>query len=319
MIRNTIRWSAAIVLSVAAFQVFADDKPIERAGEKLQDAADRTKENLKDAKAHWDSGRVFTMLTQVTESAVTKDGFDNMVSRFNDADRNRIRPWYRDDANKDKLNALNAKIDQFRAAWKEKYNQEFDITKDEVVWGGGDFGTFAKGEMGKDAELAGMKLPPVDNSKIAGGDKNLEKGRNVGVVTVNRGHDMPELKVFVIHELPDMWKIDVPDEIDGGKLCDNLMRHLTMALEMKDKWPADVNDGYRAIGHHVLAAVEGVDEKGAAKTGDTRRSSTDAEGAGEAQTAGSKIGPDQADRPTRTPKEGEPGEPGAKPEEPKQD
>jgi hypothetical protein len=78
---------------------------------------------------------------------------------------------------------------------------------------------------------------------------------------------MPELKVPLIHELPDMWKIDVPDSVTGPMLYDNVLKHLTMANEMKDKWPADENDAYRAISHHVLMAIMNVDHD--AKAGAT--------------------------------------------------
>ena len=91
----------------------------------------------------------------------------------------------------------------------------------------------------------------------------------VAYVTVAASHAMPELKVPLIHELPDMWKIDVPDSVDGSKLYDNLLTHLTMANEHKDQWPADVNDAYRMVAHHVLMAVLDVNEnaQGAANQG----------------------------------------------------
>jgi hypothetical protein len=40
-----------------------------------------------------------------------------------------------------------------------------------------------------------------------------------------------------------------------------------MADEMKDKWPADENDAYRAVSHHVLMAIMNVDHD--AKAGAT--------------------------------------------------
>jgi len=60
--------------------------------------------------------------------------------------------------------------------------------------------------------------------------------------------------VPLIHEATG-WRIDVPDSLDAGKLRSNLVAHLNEVYGMKDQWPADVNDAYRAVSHHVLMAV----------------------------------------------------------------
>jgi hypothetical protein len=251
----------------------------EPVGDKVDRAVDNTKNAAHDAKANWQNGRIYTMLGQVTNASLTKGGFDDVVQRFNDADRNRIGGWVHDKNNKEKFDVLDGRIAQFQKDWKAKYNEDFKIRKDDVVFGNPMF-TVAQGEVGKDAQLAGERLPAADNTKPAtGGDRNLEKGRNVAYVTVAASHGMPELKVPLIHELPDVWKIDVPDGVDGKKLYDNLLKHLTMANEMKDQWPADVNDAYRAVSHHVLMAVLDVDENAAKATGDA---------------AGAKLGGDTA-------------------------
>jgi hypothetical protein len=64
-----------------------------------------------------------------------------------------------------------------------------------------------------------------------------------------------------------MWKIDVPDDVTGQMLYDNVLKHLTMADEQKDKWPADENEAYRLVAHHVLMAVMNVDENAAHTAG----------------------------------------------------
>jgi hypothetical protein len=209
---------------------------------------------------------------------LTKGGFNDLIERFNDADRNRLGSWAKDKNNKEKLDVLDGRIDQFRKDWKAKYGHDFKITKDDVVFGNAMF-TVAQGEIGKDAQLAGERLPgsenvtkdnlnkPKDATGNTAADRNLEHGRNVAYVTVAKSHGLPELKVPLIHELPDSWRIDVPDSIDGAKLYDNVLTHLTMANEMKDQWPADENDAYRAVAHHVLMGVMGVDDKAGGATG----------------------------------------------------
>jgi hypothetical protein len=246
--------AAAAAISIGSYAWAAE--PI---GDKVDRAADNTKEAAKDAKANWDHGRIYTMLSQVTEAGLTKGGFDDLVERFNDADRNRIGKWVSDNNNKAALDKLDGAIDQFRRDWKAKYNNDFDIKKDDVVFGNAPF-TVARGEIGKDAELAGKKLPAAEDNKPGGGDKNLDTGRNVAVLTVAASHGLPELKVPLIHELPDNWKIDVPDEIDGQKLYDNISKHLYMAGQDKANWPADENEAYRTVAHHILMGVMGVEK-----------------------------------------------------------
>ena len=279
--KKFVHWTAAAALSLGGF-AFATtasaedtvgnkvDRAVDKTKNATENAVDNTKAAAHDTKTKWEDVRIHTMLGQVTNAALTKGGFDDMIERFNDADRNRLGSWAKDKNNKEKLDVLDGRIAQFQGDWKAKYGHDFKIHKDDVVFGNPAIFTYAQGEIGKDAQLAGEKLPPAQNvtpdnlgKKDAQGntaaDRNLEKGRNVAYVTVAQSHGMPELKVPLIHELPDMWKIDVPDSVTGQMLYDNLLKHLTMANEMKDKWSADENDAYRAVSHHVLMAIMNVD------------------------------------------------------------
>ena len=282
--KKLAHWALAAAVSAGGFAFVptarADGttagQKVDNAIDKTKDATDRAIDKTKDAahnaKVNWDQGRINTMLAQVTNASLTKGGFNDVVERFNDADRNRIGSFWKDKNNKEKLDVLDGRIAQFQKDWKAKYGQDFHIMKDDLVFGNSNF-TVARGEIGTDAQLAGKQLPPGEkvtssdvkdaakdhsgNTKL---DQNLEKGRNVAVVTVAESHGLPELKVPLIHELPDLWKIDVPDNVTGQKLYDNLLKQLTMADEQKDKWPSDVNEAYRAVAHHVLMAVLDVDE-----------------------------------------------------------
>ena len=64
-----------------------------------------------------------------------------------------------------------------------------------------------------------------------------------------------DLPIPLIHELPDTWKIDLPDNIDGQKLQDNLLKHLTLLDEDRANWPSDEFDAYRAMARHMITAV----------------------------------------------------------------
>jgi len=282
-----INWAAAAALSAGGFAFTTNVRAADdTVGNKVDRSVDKTKEGAHNVKTNWENGRAYTLLGQVTNAAVTKGGFNDLIERFNDADRNRLGSYAKDKNNKDKLDILDGRIAQFQKDWKAKYNENFKIHKDDVVFGNSMF-TVAQGEIGKDAQLAGERVPaaqnvtkdnlnqPKDATGNTAADRNLEKGRNIAYVTVAASHNLPELKVPLIHELPDMWKIDVPDSVTGQKLYDNLLKHLTMADEHKDQWPADVNDAYRMVSHHVLMAILDVDENahaaGAQIGGDTAK------------------------------------------------
>ena len=77
------------------------------------------------------------------------------------------------------------------------------------------------------------------------------------IVTLPAAHGLPAVAVPVINEgrVLDGWRIDAPDAVDGPKLRENLLTQLTVANERKDQWPADVNEAYRMVSHHVMLAL----------------------------------------------------------------
>ena len=128
----------------------------------------------------------------------------------------------------------------------------------------------ASGRTAAESTRTGLNTPsPVAGNNATGGavgntgtdgntaaDRNTDDvGRNIAVVTLVASHGLPELKVNMIHEAPGVWKIDVPDAVDGPRLQQNLIAHLNACLKMQSEWPADVNDAYRAVSHHVLMAI----------------------------------------------------------------
>jgi hypothetical protein len=273
--KKLMHWVAAASLGVSGLAFTTTARAADdTVGNKFDRTVDKTKNAAHDAKANWENGRAYTLLAQVSNASLTKGGLDDLLERFNDADRNRIGTWIKDKNNKDKLDILDGRIAQFQKDWKAKYGSDFKIHKDNEVFGNAMF-TVIQGEIGKDAQLAGERVPAGDNTKT-GKDQNLEKGRNVVYVDVGASHGLPELKIPLIHELPDMWKIDVPDSVTGQVLYDNVLKHLTMVNEHKDQWPSDENDGYRMVTHHLLMGIMDVNETNAA------------------QPAGAKLGGDTA-------------------------
>jgi len=206
---------------------------------------------------------------EVTQAALTKGGFDDLIERFVDADRNRLGKDGFSEKDHPQLDGL---IAQIQKDWKAKYNQDFKIADKEAVYNSM-FASIVQSEIpgSNDARLAadrpavtdpGQMPARPDNQRVAGGDTNREAGRNIATINVAASHNMPMLMIPMVHEAPDSWKIDVPDSFTVEQLHDNLMKHLTMVKDMKDQWPADPNEAYRAVTHHVLMAVMNTSDTG---------------------------------------------------------
>jgi len=292
---STSFFCCAIGAATCAFAQTAGERAKE-AGNAIGDAVRGHPSTQPDKVNAPDAEDIRGMLAKTTEQAVDKNGFDNLMSRFVDADRDRIKQTKLTDADWDKLNG---RIDKLRKDWKAKYNQDFDIKNDKLVFDPQQV-LIVQGEIWdrdrtNSAQPAGARMPGDntnrdntnrDNSntvpgqtnaqsgqaqpgnpsmpderpgpeakKTGGGDTNREPGRNVAKVTIPESHGMPTVYIPLIHEFPDSWKIDVPDQVDGRKLYDNLLNHLTYMDEHQDQWPADVNDAYRAASHHVAMAI----------------------------------------------------------------
>ena len=208
------------------------------------------------------------VIADATEAFVKKGTFDDLVERFVDADRNRIgRDGFAEQDHAD----LNQASDAFMAAWKEKYNADFNIEDQKLVLNDQEFRVL-QSEIGEGAQPAGGAIDVDANANDGKATVNVENntgvdrpdnkaadtnrndpGRNIATVTVNNA--MGGLQVPMIHEMPDAWKIDVPDSVDGPKLKQNIIEHLNAAVAMKDQWPADPQQAYANLSTHMLKAL----------------------------------------------------------------
>jgi hypothetical protein len=240
--------------------VEATKEGTQKAGDKLADAADRTGDKLRevagDAKeagarigdrdgAAPDAEGIRDVLASVTEAALTEGGLDDLTERLVDADRNRIGKAIEGD-----FPDHAALVKQFRADWKAKYNEDFDLKEDKAY--PESMFSIRQGEVG----AAAPSGTEVATGKAEGSvDTNVEKGRNIAAVSIAESHGMPGVEVSLIHELPDAWRIDVPDSVDAAKLKDNIVKHLQAAHDMKAQWPDNIQDAYAAVTHHVVMAL----------------------------------------------------------------
>jgi hypothetical protein len=265
---------------------------VERTGDKIERAADKAGDKaenamkgqgLKGTAAAPDAEGIRDVLASSTEAAFTRGGFDDLVERFVDADRNRVGKF----ADQDHPD-LDAKIGTFLQAWKAKYNQDFDINNEELVFT--DKVSIIQGEQLGQARLAGEKVDAdvdanttrtpaggtrtdvnvnvqnntgVDSPNKPAADTNRnDAGRNIATVTIPASHGLPQTKVPMVHEFPDAWKIDLPDNVDGPKLKANLAQAMDKVLAQQNQWPADVNEAYLAVSHQVLNALVGQGQQG---------------------------------------------------------
>jgi len=238
-----------------------------------------------------DADDIRKSLAKVTENALNKGNFDDVCDYFVDADRDRVKPFKASD----NFAKLDGRIDQFLKDWKAKYNEDFSFSghRNDVL--NDSFAKITQGEIGEartaggkempsaepqnvkggtpqDLKKSGVNQPDANSNKTGGGNTNREPGRNVATVTVKgfaqasakvqpgepmtaKMETQKEMAIPMIHELPDSWKIDIPDNIDGQKLHDNLLKHLTMVDEDRANWPADKNEAYREVTRHVLMAL----------------------------------------------------------------
>jgi hypothetical protein len=166
-----------------------------------------------------DLNLIYKTLGDTAEAALTKGSFDDMVERFVEADRKRIGDF------KDmKFDDLDGRIEAFRQAWKAKYNADFDID-DKVLE---NWATVSKAGESSDKTMANAMIPA--------------------------GHSLPAITVPLVKDNV-AWRIDLPDDVSGAQLKQNVLTHLTKFDQMKAQWPADVLEAKRTAVHHVYAGL----------------------------------------------------------------
>ncbi|MGH7213428.1 MAG: hypothetical protein ACREIT_01405 [Tepidisphaeraceae bacterium] len=232
------------------------------------------------AKAADDAEDVRDLLATVTEAALTKDGFNDVVERFVDQDRNRIGEG------DDDLDAaqLNAAVDKLAAVWKAKYNEDFEVDHREsldqvaVIQGEVEDPTMAlrhwpvaASMLVADRQTLNEAVPaartegPTPGTETPVEAANLEKGREVAIATFPASGKLPAINASIVGEV-QAWRIDVPNHVSAAKLHQNLLTKLNkMSAMPADQWPADQNEAAAHVTHCVLMALYDVhaDESGA--------------------------------------------------------
>jgi hypothetical protein len=224
------------------------EQGVQRTGEAIQRGADKltgATQPSADAIQPSDQTGILIVLREVTDAAMTKGGFDDMVERFSDADRARLN---KDQFTKQDHATLDGRVAQFQKDWQAKYNQQFKITDAKTVFNDE---TLVAGNPNDNARLASERQQPG----AAPADQNRNEGKKMVFVIFPAANGLPETRVPFVQESMGRWKIDVPDSYSAQQIHDNVLKQLTTSDENKTQWPADANDAYENVAHRVFIAL----------------------------------------------------------------
>jgi hypothetical protein len=188
-----------------------------------------------------------TILARAVEAGVSKADFDTLVTFLARPARDRMS-----EASTQKWPELDGRIDQFRKDWQAKYGQDFKLTdKPAVVFTEKNCGIELGPAEGEDASTTQLATTGPSTRKAA-----ATKTATVRLPTT-RGVAEVNLKLVNEGTLVPSWRFDLPSDVDGQRLHDQLLTHLTAFDEDKFNWPSDVNAAYELVADHVLAALAG--------------------------------------------------------------
>jgi hypothetical protein len=208
-----------------------------------------------------------TGLVKLTERAVTKGDYNSFLAELSVPDRTRAREFKNADQKQ-----LDAKIDQFQRAWQAKYGQKFDISDKNLVFN--DQVQIIQGKVSDPSlALSNWPVPAAQGEAMTASDQSygntrdekqqtdqakLTKGRDVALVRFMGNDRMPPLTVSIIFNYPDFWRVDVPNNRTGEQIYNDLSRQIDDMTTHQDRWPNDVEEAYRIVARHAIAALYGV-------------------------------------------------------------
>ncbi len=209
------------------------------------------------------------ILTEISSAAVTEDGFNDLVERLVDQDRNRIG---KADLNYD---GYNAAVNRFRANWKNKFGHDFELDEKNVFTAMNVIsGEVSNGQVA----MVGWPVKPTDATagptdavaaaNVITGDKaedaedrredaNLQEGRDVALARIASANNT-HLTLSFIDEAGG-WKLDLPNNITGNLLLSRVTNCIDQANGMKDQWPGDENQAKQVVTGKLINAIYGID------------------------------------------------------------
>jgi hypothetical protein len=231
------------------------------------------------------SKEIHAYLTKMTNETIkATDPMARVTDMLAKSDRERIHGQLQKD-----YPDIEQVVSDFRTAWREKYNDGFDMgrAESEFAFAGS---RVLEGEISDQAMLASERLGP-DAGPRTGLDKvdqatdkiedKVTGDKKVATVQLpaSREQKLESLSLHVADEgtLLTDWRLNTPDTLTAQRLHDNLKSRLTALLQSKDKWPAEQRDAYRVVSHQILAAISDQPMKPVPSPLDSRQTGLDVE------------------------------------------
>lgn len=269
MSRKVFSFAAIAAMSAMPVILNAEETVGEKVGRAVDNVADAVTPNRPHndlsqaprlpqgitAKENDDIQDVRESLITVVNRTLTQGRLDGAISYLANQDRDRMKEQL-EKANPDYENALDPQISAFRAIFKEKYGEDFELKSGML----NDITSVQQGEV-SDAATAKMHwpLPLMGDHKEAratsdrpvNDDPKLENGRDVAVVKMadpKHGNVILSLQ----YELPNYWVLDVPNSVNGPSVVSNQQKVLQKLIDNKDNWPRTKEEAYRTIACAIL-------------------------------------------------------------------
>lgn len=137
-------------------------------------------------------------------------------------------------------------VRQIRQEWKQKYNQDFRIANERVV--------FADITL---ADVAPPEAQPAAAQIRGGRPANAAELASPRAIAVN----VPAVpgthaaQILVLPEAANTYRFASRIPVDRQQLGQNLQKHLQAIQHQQNQWPSDVNQAYRLVMQHVLMAI----------------------------------------------------------------
>ncbi len=198
----------------------AVDNAAAKASDMAQKASDTVNNSVNSAP---DPTAVRRGLAVATDDALTNNGFSSLIKDFDEASRTRFGSPV--DSSFTDLNQLIAAI---QTAWKDKYNESFDI--------------------------GAANLNDSTYAVQAGASNVTATGTDAATLVISGGSSTISVPLVKQHLL-QYWKIVPPTSLTAEKLHQNLAKELTAIRDSQANWPGDKDSAYRLVARHIAAAI----------------------------------------------------------------
>jgi hypothetical protein len=187
------------------------------------------------------------------------------------SDRERIEPQVQKE-----YPELKKTVADFRQAWKDKYKEDFDLSRSMMEVAFAD-SRCLQGELSDQAIMASQRLGPAPTEQARGQFEDMrDKTSDIAPKSAEAIKPAANAEKSATVLLPGMreqqltpvtlrfndegtilsdWRLNVPATLTAQKLHDNLQAHLTAILADKANWPAEPRDAYHIVSHHVMASL----------------------------------------------------------------